>query len=54
MIVSFSTYTKTYTIPITSYLYQIEIEKLFQQAHTLTVIIDVISLGKSARFVSPR
>ena len=52
MIVSFSTYTKTYTIPITSY--HIEIEKLFQQAHTLTVIIDVISLGKSARFVSPR
>ena len=51
MIVSFSTYTKTYTI---IYLYQIEIEKLFQQAHTLTVIIDVISLGKSARFVSPR
>ena len=46
MIVSILSYTKTY--------YYIEIDKLFQQVHTLTVIIDVISLGKSARFVSPR
>lgn len=48
MIVSLLSYTKTY------YLYHREIDKLFQQVHTLTVIIDVISLGKSARFVSPR